>query len=332
VVTAKGPNVPTEQENYVLVKRFKDSAEAAAGGSPSQPQLQTMLDDGLGLINAHCNDFFRSSGERQSKLMVLSDAVASFGTLASAALAIADHDGHNTSNALAIVTLGTSTAMAGIDIYTRRYLFGAENIYAVRELTLNAQAAHADKARTLKPLSYQAVLRHLFDNQALCAPSQITILAREAIQNGKAVASTVGANGLSQLGLNADRVVLKRLGARLNPPGAVSAEQAGALYWLLFADASESERTNSIAPMLTGLPEVNSPFDAAGKLKNPIPHQAEIEAALLELRPETRAAFEARIRDKRQGGAAAPLPDEALFDIAPEAPPTNGARISIDIQ
>lgn len=336
VVTASGPYEPTDLKDAALVVRFRDSAIAAGGESPTEQQLQTMLDDGFGLVYAHCNIFFRSSGEKQSQLLVLSDAIASLGTLAGAALAIGDRDGKGTGDALAIVNFGTSATMAGIDIYARRYLFGAENIDAVRDLTLNALVTHADEARKLKPTTYQAVLRHLFDNQALCTPAKITILAREAIQKGKVVPSTIGADSLSQLGRNTDQVILKRLGAVLNPPGAVSAEQAGALYWLLFADATKVERLKIIAPALDGLPETNRPsFDANGLLKSPVPHQTEIESALMGLRTETRRAFEKRIRDIRadggQGGAAAPLPG-ALFEVAPETGPADGARISIGVQ
>ena len=337
VMKATGPYVPPGMTGG-LVGRFSTSAVAAGTGTPTQVQLDAMLNDGFGLVYAHCNDFFRDSGEKQTRLLVLSDIVTTFGTLASTALAIGNRDGNGAADTLALITLGTSSTMAGLDIYTQRYLFGAENVDAVRELTLNALVAHADRARSLNPASYQAVSQHLLDNQALCTPRRISMLAREAIQKGDVISSTIGSLGtdaLARLGQDLDRKKLKELGTVLNPPGAVSAGQAGALYWLLYGAASDTERTAVILPALKDLPDAGNPFDAAGKLKNSIPHQAAIESALMSLRPATRMAFEQQIKDARAnalaGVAGAPLPGD-LFELAPEAPPIEGSRVSIKVE
>ncbi len=337
VMKATGPYRPHGMTGG-LVDRFMTSAKAADVTSPNQPQLDAMLNDGFSLVYAHCNDFFRDSGEKQTRLLVIGDIVTTFGTLASSALAIGNRDGNKAADTLALVTLGTSSAMAGLDIYTQRYLFGAENVDAVRELTLNALVAHADKARSLHPATYQAVSQHLLDNQALCTPRRISMLAREAIQTGDIIPSTIGSAGsdaLAQLGQDLDRKVLKDLGTVLNPPGAVSAAQAGALYWLLYSAASDTERTTVIRQMLKDLPDAGNPFDASGKLKDPIPHQAAIQSALMSLRPATRMAFEEQIKDARAnalaGGAGGPSPGD-LFDLAPEAPPVEGSRVSIKVQ
>jgi hypothetical protein len=318
-------------ENVGLIKRFQDSASTAASSDASDAALTAMLDDGFGLVNAHCNDFFLSSGRDQSSLLVLGDVIASIGTLAASALAIRDRDATNDGDVLAIVTLGTSTALAGINIYTQRYLFGAENIDAVRELTLNALSAHRTQVKTLPPTTYQDVVMHLFDNQALCTPRRIAILAREAIQKGDVVPSEVGANALQGLADNRDQAILKTLGATLNPPGAVSADQAGALYWLFFEASSASERAR-IRQSLAGIPEANNPFGADGKLKDPIPHKAQIETALASLSARSRSAFDAQIKAAKSGGneesaAAGPLPD---FELAPARMP-RGARVTVGV-
>lgn len=332
IIKATGPYEPNGPKTG-LILRFQSSATMAAKPDVSAAEVTAMLDDGFTLVYANCNDFFLSSGREQSSLLVLGDAVASIGTLAASAIALGNVNGQGGKDALAIVTLGTSTALTGIDIYTQRFLFGAENVDAVRELTVNALTAHMNGVRELRPATYQSVVMHLFDNQAICTPRRISILAREAIQKGQVKAAVVAPGGLESLSKALDEKILKDLGTTLNPPGSVSADQAGAFYWLFFADATDSERKTTIRPLLAGLPDSTNPFDSNGNLKSAIPHQAAIEDALARLTSATRRIFVEQIAAKRadvaDGGAAAPLP--GLFGIA-SAPDVGTGRVSVGIQ
>jgi hypothetical protein len=122
-----------------LVQRFAASAEAAAQDDSA---ANNMLGAGFSLIYGNCNDFFLSAGQTQTLLLTASDAIRDFGNIVGGALAIGNANGNNYAQELAILTIFTGTTQAGINTYTRRYLFGAENVDAVRELTLNALRTH----------------------------------------------------------------------------------------------------------------------------------------------------------------------------------------------
>lgn len=331
IFKATGPYIP-EGGNFGLVTRFSESAAESEANPADQVKATAMLDDGFTLVYANCNDFFLSSGRQQSSLIVLRDSVATIGTLAASAIALGNINSTNSKNALAIVTLGTATALAGLDIYTQRFLFGAENVDAVRELTLNALSVHIAGVRQLQPRTYQSAVMHLFDNQAICTPRHIYILAREAIQNGQVTSAVVGQGGVGALSRSVDEKILKELGKTLNPPSSVSADQAGAFYWLLFLDATETERKTTIRGILSGLPDSSNPFDAKGNLKSPVPNQALIEDSLSKLTPATRQSFAEQVAAKRAdvaaGGAAAPVPGLFALETQDSFTPS---RVSVGI-
>lgn len=332
IIKATGPYSPSDKKGG-LVQEFLEAAEASRLDKDDPNSARTMLEAGFVLNYAHCNDFFLASGREQSSLLLLGDMVASFGTLAASAIALGKYDDGG-KDALQIVTLGTSTALSGIDIYTQRFLFGAENVDAVRELTLNAASTHSGKVRELDPQNYNAVVTHLFDNQAICTPRRISILAREAIQKAELKPSVSSQGTLSDVRKSMDEDVLKDLGQTLNPPGAVSAEQAGALFWLLERDSTADERSKVILPLLSTLPAASNPFDTAGALKDPIPNRDLIDTALGKLSAGARSAFDTQIKNARAAGvvagaAAGPLP--TLFAL-PDQPAASGGRVSVSVK
>ncbi|WP_141696634.1 hypothetical protein [Xanthomonas graminis] len=312
IITADGPVPQITANGYH--GRFARSVKDAEGESfnaednsndiklvrtPAEPEkIDAMLEDGITLIYANCSDFFRASGQRQSRLMVWRDAISLTGALIAGTMAI---DGSGNNDALAIVTLGSAGAMSGIDLYTQHYLFGAENVDSVRELTLKALSAHADGVRTLRPpTTYQEATIHLLDNQAICTPSRIALLTREAIQQGKVVPD-VPTDALDTVTATADHAILKRLGAKLNPPVPLSLSTAGAYYWLLFGEASPDEIQQNIRPALRVIPPPNNPFEQSGigVLKNRIPQEDLIEHELLKLSDKTRDKFKQAINNVR---------------------------------
>lgn len=153
----------------------------------STTEAKAMMKDGFELIYASCSDFFQSAGQSQKWLIVSRDAIGAIGTLTAGLMALHEYS----QTAVANVALGTGAAFAGLDIYTKNFLFGAENIDSVRELTLNALAAHRQKVESLTiELTYPSATRYLLDNQEICSPMKITSLARQAIRKGNVVATT----------------------------------------------------------------------------------------------------------------------------------------------
>ena len=164
-----------------------------------------MFEAGTTLVYANCSDFFGNAGRTQTRLMVWKDAIGVLGTLAAGVIAL-NGSGTGDLDRLAVISLGSSTALSGIDIYTQRFLFAAENVDAVRELTLNALVAHSDKVMESPPQTYEAVSRHLLDNQALCFPPRIAMLARDAIKNGTVVAYTNSTGPAPALAATSDQL------------------------------------------------------------------------------------------------------------------------------
>ena len=93
---------------------------------------------GYDLADTYCYQFFHDEGQNQKWLDVVKDIVAALGTLGTGISALSASKTSTT----AIIGLGTTTAYNGIDIYTRNFLYGADNIASVRTLIVNALAAH----------------------------------------------------------------------------------------------------------------------------------------------------------------------------------------------
>jgi hypothetical protein len=91
--------------------------------------------------------------------------------------------------------------------------------------------------------------------------------------------------------MHADDAVLKTLGTELNPPGALSFQQAAVLYWLFKRDSTTAERT-AMVKLLGALPADSQPLDAQGKMKSPWPHKDAVEKALDGFSPQTLAKID----------------------------------------
>jgi len=291
VINADGPLPVKSTVPESIAVKFVASAKTAAAaphaGAVAEQNSLMMFESGTTLVYANCSDFFATAGQTQTKLMVWKDAIGLLGTLAAGVIALDGDSSTGNLDRLAVISLGSSAALSGIDIYTQRFLFGAENVDAVRELTLNALSAHAAKVRELPPKSYQAASRHLFDNQALCFPARIAMLAREAIKNGDVVAYTSGAQPLAVLDATNDRLVFQDIGDQLGLAGPISVQQAAGYYWLTVLGASPSDQTTYIQPMLNDVPSKNNAFkDSKTELKDPVPHRNFIRERLARLSPQ----------------------------------------------
>lgn len=320
-VTVTSSGVKIGNENVACGSNLRDrfsiaSAKAVGIGSantchtPSRGELDVMMEEGFALIYAQCNQFFADSGQRQTRLMVWRDGIALAGTLVAGAFAI---DGGGREDDLAFFTLGSAVAMSGIDIHTRHYLFGAENVDSVRELTLKALNAHEQGVELLSPpVSYPDVVVHLLDHQAICTPSRIALLTREAIQKGEVI-PVGGQDGKDAIGAAMDKMALRKIGNALKLPGSVSTRMAAAYYWILFERPTEQQLETFINPMLSEVSQPENPFvnGSPKVLKVPIPHESLIEQQLKSMTPASHQGFIAWIEDNRKGrppSTAAPVP------------------------
>lgn len=89
---------------------------------------------------------------------------------------------------LALLGLATAASASGLDVYDEHMLFGAENIGSVEQLVRNALVTHSSAIQNKRAIRYEAAIRHLLDNQAICSPQNILLLVREAIREGRVAA------------------------------------------------------------------------------------------------------------------------------------------------
>jgi hypothetical protein len=318
VLTARGVSKPPEtQAKGSLTQKFYEAAtkaaDSSASGADPKKDSTAMFDAGATLVYANCSDFFAEAGRTQTRLMVWKDAIGILGTLAAGIIALDGGTSTGDLDRLAIITLSSSTALSGIDIYTRRYLFGAENVDAVRELTLNALSAHAAKVNDDPPRSYEDAARQLLDNQALCFPPRIAMLARDAIKNGNVVAYTDGTGPAPALASENDRIVLEDIGDRLGMAGPLSHDQAAAYYWLVVVGATPTQQHDTIQPMLSDIPATDNPFEKNGtdyKPKPAVPEKDFIRGRLSRLSAKSINDLKAEIEKRIPAAAGTPSPDE----------------------
>lgn len=312
--------------NFVRAEEFARPYKAVANGSGAGIErvdveadaTSEMLETGFTAVYASCSDFFQSSGKDQTRLLVLRDIIVMLSSLAGGALAIIDRDGadvgQGNENVLAGIALGTTATLSGIDIYTERFLFGAENIDSVRELTLKALDAHRTRVLERPPLTYERVVVHLMDHQAICTTRRIAMMARKAIAEGEIEASRQD-EGSTELTRRRDEATLDQLGQVVGVPRGLTPDQAGALWWLLFAGPESEAELQEINEKLEELP--NGPFDGASNRRSPWASETSVRKLIRAFSAETLAAFEKALEDKRKAAGAAPPPP-------PPPPPTSG--------
>lgn len=197
------------------------------------------------LVRQACTSFFESSGEEQKWALVTRDVVGATGAIGSAALALDDRS----RKTVARLALGTAAATLGIDIYSKNFLFGAENIAAVRQLATDALAAHAEIVKSYaEQLTYSSASALLRDNQYQCTYAQLRRLAVDAIAKGKIDRSPPVT--LDPLTKGQDEAALFKLGQTLGRPGSVTADEALVLFWLLLDAADPTDQ----AQICTRLP------------------------------------------------------------------------------
>ncbi|MEO4049033.1 hypothetical protein AAFN46_18350 [Pseudomonas sp. CAU 1711] len=310
-----------------LTGRFAISEAASHNDETDDGHARQMLEDGFALIYANCDLYFASAGQTQRWLMVTRDTVGAVGTLAASVMAL--HDASN--NAVANVALATGITFSGLDIYTKNFLFAAENIDAVRELTTHALNVHSEAVREQTPLTYATASVHLLDNQNICTPASIMALVRQAIKKGDVIPMQ-DRSYEQPLAARADEAALAELGALLNPPGMLSVDQAGALWWLYMTPTTDVQKME-IARLLSDLPSTGNPFDSTPAYKAGWEKEAKVRQALSRFSPATKSAFTSAIKKHEEDTKIKPaaVTPDIRFSMPVSAPRAAG-RVSVEIR
>lgn len=176
-----------------------------------------------------------------------------------------------------------------------------ENVASVRTLVLNALQVHRNATHAMEPVSYGLATQIIFDNQHICSPEKILALVRNAIARGEVISSSsqVATGAAASVGAAIDQAALQRLGSILNPPGAITMDQAGAFYWLLRDFSTIEQRKSVIAKKLEGLPSGSVPLDSDGNYKSPWSLEAAVRQELATLSPATIASIKVEIDKQR---------------------------------
>ncbi|HEX8483095.1 MAG TPA: hypothetical protein VF650_14455 [Allosphingosinicella sp.] len=168
-------------------ERFAAAAQVAFSDNSTDADRKLFLRSGTMLVYTRCSDFFQRMGRNQGRSRVTRDYIAPVVTLLTGIVSLHDFgiDSDKEQNILEALTLGSSFATSALDIHDRHFLFGADNIDSVREMTLNSLSKHRVTVMERDLDSLDDAVEHLVDNQTICTPPHILRLARQAIANSK---------------------------------------------------------------------------------------------------------------------------------------------------
>jgi hypothetical protein len=213
---------------------------------------------GMAVVYGNCSDFFLEAGEHEKYIAFTRDAVAVVGSLASGIMALSSAS----SNAVAVVALTTGTVYSSLDVYTKNFLFGAENIDSVRTLILNVLDVHQKAVvEDQSPWTFDNAVNVILDHQDMCRPSAIVNYVRAAIKSGHLDASKPSGERDNVIA-SQDQLVKVMVARDVGfAQGRVDDPDLFALLYWRYADAPTAEETTFIRTALVDkLPEGKGPF------------------------------------------------------------------------
>lgn len=337
IVTSAGP---VSSGNGPFFAQFASAASAAFAAPASATPAAEMLESGFLLNYVSCKDYFSSAGTTQRWVIVANDFVAAAGTLATSVLALT----HAGTAAVSATALGTSTFAAGAAIYTKDFLFSAENIDSVRTLTIDAMHQHQIAIPRDNLTAYTAMTA-ILDDQDMCSLPYIATLVRKAIQKGTPLAIAGTGQPIKQSGPArgaltasepappasethdgnssptiadtqldaADVPVRNALDKLLNDHKQLGNKQVQGLYWLLRGNPTQQEKDGPICEALVHLPNKTSPVErhreadgknVCQKYKPNWPQQENVKNLLEKLTPQSTDIFDKNIAKFRSGERA----------------------------
>ena len=182
-------NLGYQFSEKVCASMYADEANA-------ETRATAMLESGFTLVKVRCNDFFAVKASNQTTARLLRSLLQPLTVAITSTFSVIDFGSESEeSDALALLAAGSALAGAGIDIYEEQFLFDADNIDAVRGLTMRALDAHRTEVLARDPDAFDPAVRQLVDHQMICTPASILGLVRNAIDSGEIRARQQTADG-----------------------------------------------------------------------------------------------------------------------------------------
>ncbi len=319
--TARGPepiinrdgSVAGEQGSKGLEQVFRKTAAKAIGRETGEekykaeptPQVYADLRSrGFELVESNCRHYFDTAGENQKWLYFYRDLIGGLGTLATTVISSRGGNRSRTEN----VALFTAIGYGGIDIYTKNFLFSAENISAVQDLVIQALSKHRDGKSEIAPQSYGQAINDILENQAWCSPIRIASLVKQAIKAAEVdvVSTSVGEAALLALALDPRRA---EIGMAVKAGRPVSSDELLALYWIYVrGDISAKELRCTAKEMLANLSQSplstdDSKAPKAVVLRSDWAPAADVQAKLRQIDGKVRANLDRDIESLKRATA-----------------------------
>lgn len=277
-----------------LPNRFYDAA-CDSIRQPDNPALaRAMIDKGLTLNRLRCTDFFAQRMAHQTQERAYRGAVAPISALLTGVIgAVSFSTDEDRQEAIQILAIAQNATEAGLDLYEREFLFGSDNVNAVRTLTMRALDEHG--ARILREnTGFDSAARHLIDHQMICTPANILELSQAAIREGRITPATPISRPPAGAAGSDDRAVISTLSRNLRVTE-LSANQLGALWWLSELTASSATISQDtllvLQDRLAGLP-VNPISGTAGSLTVDTALMSVFRTQVQALSPSVTSGFE----------------------------------------
>jgi hypothetical protein len=169
-----------------LAWRFSSNVCASVRAPADKAKSVSMLQSGFTLVKSRCDDFFAEKASNQGRVRLARSVLEPLSTAITSVFAVVDLGSESDeSDALALLAAGTTLARAGIDIYEEQFLFDADNIAAVRGLTIRALDSSQQEILARDLATFDVAVRQLTDHQNICTPANILLLVRAAIDTGE---------------------------------------------------------------------------------------------------------------------------------------------------
>ena len=301
--------------NVNLLENFRAAAQTAQANRTPEGYEQFMR-GGFALIYARCNAYFDEKGDAQATSNLVRSSIAPIAALVTGIFSLHNYKSADKAERdFRYLSLGSSTAVAALDVYTENFLFGAENIESVREMTREELSAHAGAALEMSPQSLEEAALQIIDNQVICTPSHILKSTRTAIANERFRAAATG-SGINELGSE----LLGELGAVLGlTPPIITETQAGMLYAVTMGYARQPSQLKLVRAKLAELPEATNPIkdngDGTFAVKQDYPF-SNLKAVFAKAPPSIQAALSQRSQAIMRAASAAGASDLAAANAA----------------
>lgn len=182
MLDAKVSKNDTDIAEFNLAYQFSKTVCESIRKTGSTPKSTAMLEAGFTLVKTRCNDFFYQKGRGQSQARFTRSFIAPITVALTGIAGLANVS--NSTELLAGLSIGSALVISSLDIYEEQFLFDADNINSVRQLTFRALAAHSKAVLDKKPKGFDKAVRHLISHQMLCTPASILELTQKAIEKG----------------------------------------------------------------------------------------------------------------------------------------------------